>query len=1438
MSLIPRSVSVRFTALMGGFTGPLTAAGRSVNAFGRGIGGAVNTISSLGTRMNAISGQIQTLQRRIADAPRGISPAQRQAMRDELRGLQDQHAALARQRQAFSNLGRTATVAGVAMVAGFGFAVKAAADFDKAMSKVAAVSNASGKELGALRKAAIDAGRDTKYSATQAAEAESELAKAGISSANILGGALKGSLALAAAGEIGLADAATVSAQAMHIFNLEGKDVTHVADVLAAGANKSAGDVKGLAWSLRMGGQVAAQTGLSLESTVGVLSAFADNALIGSDAGTSLKTMLQRLANPTDKMSATMEDLGIQVYDVNGNFVGMEKFAQQLQVGLGGLTQQQRDQAIATLGGADAARGINILYKIGAQGVKQYTDAVNDNGAAQRTSAKLMDNLSGDLENLKGSLETALIQSGSGANSVLREMVQAANGVAHAFLALPSGIQSSVVVIIGITGAVILLSKALFFLVTTVEDAKVALVALGVTGPRVAAAMTAVRAALASTASFLAGPWGLAIGAAVAILGLWWVAKKKATQATDEYVAAIKADSGALAENTRESVANALEKNGLLKAAQSLNLTEKQITDAVLGEGNAYRETLGHLKDYLDALQKRKSFAQEHGGPDFDNEGALNDEIAATKKLINGLEDQHGSLEKSAESYKRVQAATKGATTETKNMTAAQVAAAAKTEDNVSAEQKLIDVMESSSSKASELKQAFDDLSGGFISNTEAAIKQREAVKSAADESDHRAGLSDKETTALINIAKANQDVLVSMKGSEVEGDKIVEKQHSMTAAFIKTAMGMGATRKEATDLARNMGLFVKVAESSTVSLDGWINKVANAAGAARHLAQRTGGDAKNAQEAFRASVERSLPVLYAMAGSNARLRGQVDALARSAGATTGKMNVSRSSFISAASAMNIGAREAAKLWTKLQALKSRNISVNIDAKGQWKAFNNGVAVPGSERPGFALGGRVPMVRGGSRSHDSVDAVLRVDEHVLTPEEVDAMGGHAAVYRLRRAALAGQIQGFANGGRVGGAKLTSDGAADRIITPVYKGYQTMLNDIVRTMAKEFKKAMSGGGIVAAARSMIGLPYSWGGGGIGGPSYGIGRGAGTYGFDCSGLTEYAWWKGRHIDIGGTTDPQSAGSHAIGGPRPGALGFVGNPIHHVMLASDRPGYVIQAPFTGSFVQEVQRSSSNWRWPNAAGKAKGGPVTRAEMEAGKRFITTSGGNEDPALFGLAGDPGMVRGFAEGGWILGPSGSDRVLLRGTAGEFVVAPGPAKANAEMLEALNVGRVTSAKLVPEVSTSGPLTEGVQTSTITGPGKLKIGGNFSNPKPRPIGSLLEEAHTSKTINPKSTGTSGTISDGSAEISSFVKDLAAAGHQVNTFGASVFRSHQWVDAFSTSMVNAVRRIDAFSGSGSGTTYQITIENNGVIGSKSEVDKWFAATVERLRRQGKIP
>ncbi|MFE5514453.1 phage tail tape measure protein [Streptomyces sp. NPDC056529] len=388
-----------------------------------------------------------------------------------------------------SQVANAGAVVGTALVAGFAVAAASAAKFDKELSNVRAVTGATGKEMQQLRAAALEAGKTTSFTATEAARAEAELARAGISTADIIGGALKGSLALAAAGQVDLTEAAVVSAQAMNTFGLAGKDVTHIADLLAAGANKSAADVHGLAMSLRMGGLLAHQTGLSIEDTVGTLAAFADHALIGSDAGTSLKVMLQRLVPQSKEAADMMAQIGFSAYDSKGEFVGLNELAGRMKTSFSQLTPEARNAAMATIFGADAVRSATIMYELGAEGIGKYVSAVNDQGAAGRMAAIQTDNLIGDLERLRGALETALIEGGSAANGSLRTMTQWVTNALNAYNNLSPEVQHAITLFTGFGGAVALVGTGILLLIPRIAATRAALTAMGVTAARTRTAM-------------------------------------------------------------------------------------------------------------------------------------------------------------------------------------------------------------------------------------------------------------------------------------------------------------------------------------------------------------------------------------------------------------------------------------------------------------------------------------------------------------------------------------------------------------------------------------------------------------------------------------------------------------------------------------------------------------------------------------------------------------------------------------------------------------------------------------------------------------------------------------------------------------------------------------------------------------------------------------
>ncbi|MFI5426049.1 phage tail tape measure protein [Aeromicrobium sp. UC242_57] len=210
-------------------------------------------------------------------------------------------------RQNLTALGNTAGKFGLVAAAGVGLAVRAFANFDEAMSAVAATGDDAKQSIDGLRDAAIDAGARTKFSATEAAEAIENLAKAGVSASDILGGGLDGALDLAAAGGLGVAEAAEIAATAMNQFKLSGEDVPHIADLLAAAAGKAMGEVSDMGAAFKYVGPVAQQLGISIEETAGTIALLAQNGVLGDQAGTSLRGMLTSLTSPSKIAATTME---------------------------------------------------------------------------------------------------------------------------------------------------------------------------------------------------------------------------------------------------------------------------------------------------------------------------------------------------------------------------------------------------------------------------------------------------------------------------------------------------------------------------------------------------------------------------------------------------------------------------------------------------------------------------------------------------------------------------------------------------------------------------------------------------------------------------------------------------------------------------------------------------------------------------------------------------------------------------------------------------------------------------------------------------------------------------------------------------------------------------------------------------------------------------
>ncbi|WP_100504106.1 phage tail tape measure protein [Mycobacteroides abscessus] len=311
---------------------------------------------------------------------------------------------------------KIAAVATLAAATAIGIdAVKAAGEYESSLSKLQQASGATAEEMNQLSNQARILGQSNDLAGVSAADAAAtmtELAKAGLSVKDTLA-ASKGTMALAKAGNIEFADAAVIAASALNAFSMEGKDASKVADMLAAGANASQADLTDLAQGLQQSATVAKQFRLSLDENVTALALFANNGIRGSDAGTSLKTMLISLARPSDGAVSAMKEIGFSAYNAKGEFVGLREMGDRLQKSLKGLTDEQKQQTLATIFGTDAFRAAAVLSDNAGDSYDKMSKAVNNAGAAQKAAAAQLGPYERSMEGLKNTASELSLRIGS-----------------------------------------------------------------------------------------------------------------------------------------------------------------------------------------------------------------------------------------------------------------------------------------------------------------------------------------------------------------------------------------------------------------------------------------------------------------------------------------------------------------------------------------------------------------------------------------------------------------------------------------------------------------------------------------------------------------------------------------------------------------------------------------------------------------------------------------------------------------------------------------------------------------------------------------------------------------------------------------------------------------------------------------------------------------
>lgn len=312
-------------------------------------------------------------------------------------------------------------------------AVKAGASFEAEMSKVSAISGSTGNDLKALTDKAKEMGKKTKFSATESAEAFEYMAMAGWKTDDMLNG-IEGIMNLAAASGEDLATTSDIVTDALTAFGLSASDSAEFSDVLAAASSNANTNVSMMGDTFKYVAPVAGALGYSVQDTAIAVGLMANSGIKASQAGTSLRAILSRLAKPTDQVQAAMDELGISLTDSNGNMKSMRQVMEDMRNGFSGLTKDQQANYAATIGGQEAMSGLLAIVNASEEDFNKLTTAIDGSeGSCKNMANTMQKNLSGQFTILKSQIEGINIQIFEKMEPALLQVVQAVNGMISAF---------------------------------------------------------------------------------------------------------------------------------------------------------------------------------------------------------------------------------------------------------------------------------------------------------------------------------------------------------------------------------------------------------------------------------------------------------------------------------------------------------------------------------------------------------------------------------------------------------------------------------------------------------------------------------------------------------------------------------------------------------------------------------------------------------------------------------------------------------------------------------------------------------------------------------------------------------------------------------------------------------------------------------------------
>ena len=333
-------------------------------------------------------------------------------------------------------------------------AVKTAADFESGMSKVQAISGASGSDMEALTAKAKEMGIKTKFSASESAEAFQYMAMAGWKTEDMLNG-IEGVMYLAGSSGEDLATVSDIVTDSLTAFGLKAKDSSHFADVLAAAASNSNTNVAMMGETFKYAAPVAGALGYSVEDTATAIGLMANAGIKSSQAGTALRSWMTRMAKPTKESQKAMQDLGISLTDSSGKMRPFGNIMGDLRGSFAGLTEEQKAQYAAMLAGKEGMSGLLAITNATEADYKKLTGAIGDcNGMSKKQYDIMQNNLRGAFDMMKSAVEGVAISIGGALTPTIKNAAKFIQGLAERFNNLSPETQRMIIKIAGFAAAI------------------------------------------------------------------------------------------------------------------------------------------------------------------------------------------------------------------------------------------------------------------------------------------------------------------------------------------------------------------------------------------------------------------------------------------------------------------------------------------------------------------------------------------------------------------------------------------------------------------------------------------------------------------------------------------------------------------------------------------------------------------------------------------------------------------------------------------------------------------------------------------------------------------------------------------------------------------------------------------------------------------------